>query len=219
MAVWEDTGASEFRIAVHSCATELFARRFDLLAIDIPIGLCVSEPRPADALARRHLSPRRHSSVFPTPARAALNAHDYRHACDVNFAINGKRVSRQAFAIFPKISQVDAALRDDPRLREKVFEIHPEVSFSFMAGGEALQHPKRTASGKAERQALIADAFHGGLFSKLRETVSRAQCADDDIADAVAALWTARRLLGSRAGSFPDPPGRDETGLTAAIWY
>jgi predicted RNase H-like nuclease len=43
--------------------------------------------------------------------------------------------------------------------------------------------------------------------------------ADDDINDAFAVLWTARRIHAGRARGIPDPPERDARGIGMAIWY
>ena len=47
-----------------------------VVAIDIPIGLPDDRPRLTDRLARSRLPVGRKSSVFPTPSRAAVAAHD-----------------------------------------------------------------------------------------------------------------------------------------------
>ena len=51
----------------------------EVVAIDIPIGLSESGPRPADEAARAFVGLRR-SSVFPTPIREALQAPTYQEA-------------------------------------------------------------------------------------------------------------------------------------------
>ena len=67
------------------------------------------------------------SSVFPTPPRAALVAATY---------VDARRVlpslSAQSFALGKKILEVEGALE------ERVFEVHPEVSFAALAGGHLV---------------------------------------------------------------------------------
>jgi predicted RNase H-like nuclease len=41
----------------------------------------------------------------------------------------------------------------------------------------------------------------------------------DDINDAFAVLWTARRIHAGRARVIPDPPEKDARGIDMAIWY
>lgn len=72
-----------------------------ILAVDIPIGIPDCGPRQCDIEARRQLGPRR-SSVFPAPIRAVLESPSYEQACATRQAIDGKRMSKQAFAITPR---------------------------------------------------------------------------------------------------------------------
>jgi len=117
-------------------AAELFERAGELaaLAIDIPIGIPEAGARPADREARALLGPRR-NSVFPAPVRAALEATDYRDASERSFRAQGKRLSKQAYHLIPKIREIDAALRADARMAARVHEVHPEVSFTLLNDG------------------------------------------------------------------------------------
>jgi predicted RNase H-like nuclease len=106
------------------------ARDAAVIAIDIPIGLTESGPRDCDLLARHNLGPKRGSSVFPAPVRAALSASTDVSAKAASTAAQKKGISKQAFAIYAKIREVDEALRSDADLRSRVFEVHPELTFS-----------------------------------------------------------------------------------------
>ena len=83
------------------------------MLIDIPIGLPDegSTERLSDLEARKVLTPHRTFSVFPVPSRAATYADSYEEACERNEAARGKRLSRQSWAIVPKIREVDSPLR------------------------------------------------------------------------------------------------------------
>ena len=114
----------------------------ELTAIDIPIGLPTDRPRRCDVEARRLLG-HRGSSVFPTPVRAALSAETYEQACRSSAEACGKRLSKQAFGILPRIRSVDSVLRENPGLRDKVVEVHPELCFYYWNGQCPMLHPKR----------------------------------------------------------------------------
>jgi predicted RNase H-like nuclease len=188
-----------------------YAAAIDLLTIDIPIGLRNDGPREVDILARRLLGPRA-SSVFPAPVRAALDGESYLDACSRSAAACGKRLSKQAFAILPKISQVDNGLRADLSLAERVREVHPEVCFYFMNNQQPMAHPKKSGQGSSDRYRLLESHF-GIVIADWRSQSPRKDAADDDLLDALVALWSAQRV---RAGSHvclpPDPP-RDRFGL------
>ena len=156
--------------------------------------------------------------MFPAPVRAVLSASNFQDACDQSFAAHGKKLSKQTSAIMPKIREVDEQLRTGAVNGVSVHEIHPEVSFCVLNGNQPMAHPKRTGLGFAERYALV-EAHFPGAFERARAEHPRSKVADDDILDALAALWTARRLERRQAQTLP--PGElqhDSMGLPMAIW-
>jgi predicted RNase H-like nuclease len=163
-------------------------RQGELVAVglDMPIGLPDAGPRASDALLRARLGPRR-SSVFATPPRPLLGCTDHAEAVARGRALDGRGISIQAFNLLPKIAQVDAAI--DPGLTEAVVEAHPESAFAELAGAP-LASTKRSAEGRAERLALLTGPFprsRAALTDRLRGA------APDDVLDAAAAAWSARR--------------------------
>jgi predicted RNase H-like nuclease len=204
---------TEVTAGIFVTASELFvdAESFDAIAIDIPIGLPDSAPRAVDSIARKLIQPRG-SSVFPAPLRTTLAAADYADACARSRDACGKALSRQAFAILPKVRDVDTALYSRPELRARVYEVHPEVSFRIWSGAPLVE-PKRSGLGFIQRLALV-NAVFPEAFTRIRREVSRRSAADDDILDAFAALWTASRIVQGTAVMLPhaEPPV-DSTGL------
>jgi len=184
----------------------------NITAIDIPIGLPDRESRRCDVEARQTLGPRA-SSVFPTPMRSALDAESYVAACEASFEACGKRLSKQAFAILPRIRAVDAILRETAEVRNSVYEVHPEVCFYFWNGGRPMEHPKRSGAGFMERYSLV-DGVFPGAFESIRSAIPRRDAADDDILDALAALWTAQRIASGTAARLPAALEFDRFGLT-----
>lgn len=189
----------------------------DVIAVDIPIGLADSGARPTDSAARAFLG-LRGSSVFPAPVRAALKATTYDEACAASFAAHGKKLSKQTFAILPKIREVDDIIRRDAAVASRVREIHPEVSFCTWNADRPMSHPKRTGLGFAERLSLVESRFPGA-FEAARGSLRRKEAEDDDILDALAALWSAERIQRGVARCLPDGAlQHDATGLPMAIW-
>jgi predicted RNase H-like nuclease len=186
--------------------------RIEVLAVDIPIGLPAQGSRAADLLARKKVGPR-YSSVFPTPLRAVLIEPDFGPANAVSKALMGKGISKQAHGLRAKILEVDGWIRE---ANQRVIEVHPEVSFAAM--NEApLEHPKSTWAGIEQRRRLLqANGFAPELD---RVGPAGIKAAVDDVLDAMAACWTARRFAEDRASSLPDPPEYFEGEHPAAIWY
>jgi predicted RNase H-like nuclease len=183
-----------------------------VIAIDIPIGLTEHGPRRCDLDARSHLGHKRGTSVFPAPIRSALSASTYAEANAASIAAQKKRVSQQAYAIYPKIREVDEALQANAALRGRVVEVHPELTFSTWSGAPILP-AKRTPEGHAIRRALISSHFGLLAFESVRNQVQPRHASNDDIADAFAALWTAQRIVKGCSQTMPFDPPVDGVGL------
>jgi len=166
-----------------------------VVAVDVPIGF---GPRRADAAVRAFLTGAA-STVFSTPGREVLTKP---------FG-PGLAVSAQAHALGPRILHVTRVAASDPR----IFEVHPEVSFRAMNGGRPLVYRKKSAGGALERLELLR--FHGIELGSLG---AAAGIPLDDVLDAGAAAWTAKRMASGDANSLPDPP-EDVDGRAVAIWY
>lgn len=182
----------------------------DVVAIDIPIGLPDSTTRQADELARRELGPRR-SSLFMTPVRRAVLADEHAPASQINRELTGSGISMQAFRLTPKLLEVEAWVLSTSRT---VIEVHPELSFTAMAG-TPLTTRKATWAGAVERHGLLRSeglVIEGDLDEPGR------LAAVDDVLDAGAAAWTARRFTRGVARSLPATPERFSDGIACAIW-
>lgn len=157
------------------------------VAIDIPLGIVETYGREADAAARRFVQPRG-SSVFPTPPRAVIEARDYDAARAISDERGWPRPTKQSYGMRHRILEADRAARSDDRL----FEVHPEVSFRELAG-----HPletKKSFHGQTQRVELLASA---GIHLD-------GQRIDDDLLDAAVAAWSATRYARREALSLPD---------------
>jgi predicted RNase H-like nuclease len=184
-----DDGRIEARVVGHDPAAIATAwPDAAVIGIDIPIGLPDKEARRADVQARRFVGARG-SSVWRTPSRAILEAR----------WSPGLGVSLQSHGMGRRIFGVERA--SDGRFRE----VHPEVTFAFLNERGPLA-PKRTWAGLLQRQALLERAG-------VRPPAVLAP--PDDVLDAAAAAWTARRIADGQAQTLPADPGPDEP----VIWY
>ena len=174
------------------------------VAIDIPIGLPPDYSRPVDHEARRRLGPRK-SSVFPAPVRPVLGATTYEEACAISRASCGRALSRQLFAILPKIREVDVL--QSPALQDRLFEMHPEVSFTQL-NGTPMQFHKGTGEGRHERLHALRRVFpEVDTIADLRPRGTR----PDDVLDALVGAWTAQRYAADLHIQLGGET--DETGL------
>jgi predicted RNase H-like nuclease len=213
------TGALRFDLVERAERLLAQAPRPALLAIDIPIGLTEAGPRACDVEARRLLGSPRRSSVFPAPVRPALAAASREEASRLTASVDGRRVGAQAWGIYPKIREVDALLRAHPEARRRMREVHPELAFWAWAGGRAMRAGKRSPEGRRERLRLVEAWLGRRPLREARARFARSEVADDDLLDALAALWTAARIHAGRARTVPAEPPRDAEGLRMKIVY
>lgn len=204
------------RIETH-LADVLADHELVVVAIDMPMGLldeAVPGGRGCERAARQFLG-RRSSSVFSAPVRACLDAHDHHDACARSRRSSRHRlgISAQSWGITPKIAAIDAWLT--PARQGRVVEVHPEVSFAVMNGDRGLAHGKKTKAGRSERAALLARAW--GIDVASLVAARHAGAKPDDVLDALAAAWTAQRVLAGTARSFPCDPALDARGLRMQI--
>src|SRR5215475_12680434 len=183
----------------------------DAIAIDIPIGLADSGPRQADLLARKAAGPR-YASVFLTPVRTALLGDTYPAALAVSRELTGRGISSQAYRLRAKILQVDR-WRKEPAACP-VVEAHPELSFAAMAGAP-LRDSKSTWAGMVRRRQLLAAQ---GIDCEDDLGLSGLRVGVDDVLDAAAVAWTARRIAAGSARRMPAEPERFSDGVDCAVW-
>ncbi len=208
---------SLFRLAAELLAHDPFIK---VMTIDMPIGLASNGRRRCDELARDLLGDR-HVCVQNAPVRPALYAPSRLAASAVTQAAVNRGVGSNEWALYPKIINLDLAIT--PLHQRWCFEIHPEVSFYGWNNGAPIQHAKDTEPGRQVREALIDDAWPNArpdlLASLQQQGIGREYYALDDLNDAFAALWTARRILLGQAQHIPDAPDIDAQGLRMEMWY
>lgn len=215
------------RIAIASTLAEIAdaPEQPAIIAVDMPIGLperTQGSGRLPEQLIRPLLG-QRQSSVFAIPSRRAVHAADYGDAClaALDTSDPPRKVSRQGFAIFPKIREIDALLRSRPDLVARLYEVHPELAFWAMNEQRPLSEPKKVKGtphgpGMALRRRLLAAS--GLLPDHVIAAVPPQGAASDDLLDALAGLTVALDLARGGGQCFPDPPGRDAHDLPVAIW-
>lgn len=180
-----------------------------VVAIDMPIALAVTGTRSAESQVRSVLGSSARS-VFTSPTRRAVEAETQNQATEWNRSNEGPGISAQSFGLFASIRELRGALHGPGS--NHWWETHPETAFALMNDGDPLGS-KRSALGVAQR--LVHLRPH---FPTLEDSMLSAppKVPVDDVLDAAAALWSARRISSGEATVY-GPAGRDDEGFAMGI--
>ena len=223
VVTWTGQGNDAPRAEIIKDFAGVLALPATIIAVDMPIGFperTTSGGRPACVAARARLGARQ-SSVFSVPSRDAVMCSDYRKACSVNQQNSDppRKVSKQCFNLFNKMREIDGVIT--PELQSRIFEVHPELAFWAMNNETPVDQPKKIKSrpnpaGMALRRDLLRnsgfpiDAVQPGSWKA-------SQAAEDDLLDACATAWSARRIRDGEHIKLPPNPPIDERGLRMEI--
>lgn len=218
MAIADTTPGSPVAFSLRPSFADVWAEAHSngmlAVGVDMPIGLPDQDRRRSDIEARELLGPRR-SSLFWTPPLAVLEVADHAEANLLSRQNTGRGLSIQAFNLLPKVREVRAVLSPDDLAAEaqpRAAEVHPETSFAVLAG-LPMSASKRQPAGQTERLAALISEFDN--LAAVPEPPTGA--ALDDLLDAAAAAWTARRMAADTAKTLGQGEA-DETGYPMAIW-
>jgi predicted RNase H-like nuclease len=173
-----------------------------IIGIDMPVVLSDFIPREADQLARKLLS-KKASSVFTAPTPEMLEQPNYERASYVSKRLFGKSMSLQSWYLFPKIKDVQTIIHD---AHINLYEIHPELSFRAMNHEEVILESKKSKEGFEIRNALLRRHFESLDFESIRNLYPRKDVMDNDILDAMAVLWSTKRIQANEASFLPKIP-------------
>jgi predicted RNase H-like nuclease len=212
VAVWPPVAGPAVAFRVGTSLAALLAPDLDpagptIVGIDMPLGLLETGWREADRAARGLLGPRR-SSVFAIPPRAVWAQADYRAANQLCRELTGQGFSIQAWGLRAELLEADQYRQT---CGHPLYEVHPELAFSAMAGAP-LAASKHTGPGRTLRRELLAQAgleLPAGIPAGIL----------GDVLDAAAVAWSAGRIAAGQAVILPSAPQHDPQGREIAIRF
>jgi len=187
------------------------------ILIDVPIGLWENSnaKRPCDDAARKKLSPKRHSSVFPVPVRAAVHKASYEDAKETQEKRTDGSLGVQSWSIADKIAELDVFLREtEPDAIGTIREAHPEICFWALNDKSATEYSKTGQPAAAFWERIeILEAIDSSIVDIVRDAAINldAKVGNDDIIDAFALALTASRKTGP-VHTLPDEGSKDDPG-------
>jgi predicted RNase H-like nuclease len=183
---------------------------FSVVALHAPVGTQEKpgELRTCDASAREVLG-RRRGAVVRAPSRALLDAASFEEAQKIDPSLDIVR--------WRSLRKASESIREVQSWRQRtVWEVNPELAFREMNDGDNLNYGRRTQLGRKERITLLESKL-AGAERVLRERPPRVR--EEKLVDALADLWTARRIRAHAITRSADPPVWDEEGVRMDIVY
>jgi predicted RNase H-like nuclease len=181
---------------------------YAVVALHAPIGVLENpgERRACDVEARSRLG-RRAGSAILAPSRALLDASSYEEARKIDPSLDIVR--------WRTLAKAAEAIREVQSWRQRtVFEVNPELAFATMNDGEPIELGRRTQLGRRARRELVEQKLPGAA----RVLAERPPgVREEKVIDALADLWTARRIMARAITRLSDPPTWDEEGVRMDI--
>lgn len=181
---------------------------FAVVALHAPVGVMENpgQARQADVETRNRLGPRGGAAI-PAPSRALLDATSFEEARSIDPKLDIVR--------WRALKKAAEAIREVQSWRQRtVFEVNPELAFTTMNEGRPLELGRRTQLGRQMRRELVEQKLPGAA-RVLAERPSGVR--EEKLIDALADLWTARRVMARAITRMSDPPAWDEEGVRMDI--
>jgi len=215
---------TSFEIGIFETIEEVYKEYKDSnsLIIDIPIGLPedkIQEEMRPDPSAR-HILGSRGCTVFNAPCRQAVYNDTYEQASQANREIMEKGLSKQSFAICPKIKEVDLFLEKAPHFKNRLLESHPEVCFAKLNSNQPIMDSKGTKEGQEKRIAVLEQHY-----DKTKDLIDYANRNQQyrrylvDIIDALCMAVIGIVALENGIKSIPESPKTDNRGIPMQMVY
>jgi predicted RNase H-like nuclease len=195
---------------VQSTLAEVLDQRpaFEIIALHAPIGVPdrPSDWRECDLAARRVLGPRS-GAALKAPSRDVLSAESFEEARRIDPSLDIVRWRAMAKAA--------EAVREVQSWRQRnVWEVNPELAFTQMNDGKPLGFGRRSQLGRRLRRELLLASLPGSD----RVLAGRPRgLPEEKLLDALADLWTARRIAARAITRMADNPTWDGEGVRMDI--
>lgn len=181
---------------------------FTVVALHAPVGLtdAAGEQRLCDVNAKELLG-RRAGAAQPAPSRRILDAESLEEAQTIDPSFDIVR--------WRSLSKAAEAIREVQSWRQRVvWEVNPELAFRQMNEGVPPAFGRRSILGRQERRDLLLAKLPGAERCLAERPPS---VRENKLIDALADLWTARRIMARAITRLADPPAWDADGVRMDI--
>ena len=118
-----------------------------------------------------------------------------------------------------KVREVHDFIRANPRSSHVLYEVHPHLSLLELRGDD--DEKKRNGRGLRflEKLSYLCDVYPSEALYDAMTAFRPTDVSREDVLDAFAMLWSAKRIATSRAERLPSRPVYNAHGLDMAVWY
>lgn len=186
--------------------------------VDMPLGLSgAGIVRTIDYAMRIRLRWRKSSIFFP-PSYEALLKPNYNEAQKIHKLVYGKGLSKQAWNLKDKISELHDFLQDNPHLINYFKESHPELVFQSEWPHEYPLASKKQHLGYVQRVQIISKYVPD--FQEMVESFCKKHPSDVlKKHDAVDAAILALKAASGNNYELNQQPDHDKNGLPFTVVY
>lgn len=184
-----------------------FKPKFDAAAVYCPIGFHDKPTGPyrtCDEEARAMVGWPRSVAIRPTPSRAALQAQSRAEAQELE-----PWLTRDDLRRFRWLKEANRDFQ--PFHQRTYFAAHPDLTWAQLNNDQPLRSSPYQHDGMLERIALIRDKLPG--LEDLASRMPPAGAHQVHLLQALALLWTARRIAGRAMQRVPLDPDWDPSGM------
>ena len=180
---------------------------YDIIVVNAPIGYLDAPEMGSRTCDRevRKLVGKRGTTIHNAPSRAVLDGV-------VKWTDGG--IDAVTATMLPRYREV--AKEMSPFRQRLIYEGHPEVSFFQLNEDASMKRSKEIEAGRDERLEVL-ESHVPGIEEVLN--VELEGVSEKHRFDALALLWTARRVFGHAAKRVPTEPEWDSEGLRMEIVY
>jgi predicted RNase H-like nuclease len=118
-----------------------------------------------------------------------------------------------------KVREVHDFMRAKPGAAGLLYEVQPHISFLELQGGYEEAQLRGSRMGFLDQLSYLCDVYPSEALYDALTAFRPTDVTREDVLDAFAMLWSAKRIATSRAERLPRRPLYNARGFEAAVWY
>lgn len=118
-----------------------------------------------------------------------------------------------------KLREVHDFMRANPPSAHVLYEVRPNLSFLELHGDDDEKQQNGRGLRFLEKLSYLCDVYPSEALYDAMTAFRPTDVTREDVLDAFAMLWSAKRIATSRAERLPGRRGYNASGSDVAVWY